>query len=123
MFYYLLANLVVLLHFAFILFAVFGVLLQLRWPRLLWLHLPTALWAMGIEFYGGVCPLTPLENRLRIMAGESGYEESFVEHYLGAVIYPGEITPTLRVVLGVAVLLINLGLYAWLIRRRRRSAG
>jgi len=120
MIYNLLADLVMLLHFGFILFAVFGALLLLRWPRLIWLHLPTALWAMGIEFYGGICPLTPLENRLRAMGGKRGYSESFVEHYLGAVIYPGDITPVMGMVLGAAVLLINLGLYTWIIMRKRQ---
>lgn len=118
MFYPLLADVVMLLHFGFILFAIFGALLVARWPRLLWLHLPTVLWAMAIEFYGGVCPLTPLENHLRAMSGEPGYGESFVAHYLGALIYPGELTLTIRIALGVAVLLINLGFYLWIIRRR-----
>jgi len=118
--YNLLADLVMLLHFGFILFAVLGALLLLRWPRLIWLHLPTALWAMGIEFYGGICPLTPLENRLREMGSDGGYGESFVEHYLGALIYPGEIPPMMGMVLGMAVLLINLALYTWIIRRKRQ---
>lgn len=114
----LLADLVMLLHFGFILFAVLGALLVARWPRLVWLHLPTALWAMGIEFHGGICPLTPLENRLRTLGGGSGYGESFVEHYIGALIYPGALTPGIRIALGIAVLLINLGFYVWIIRRR-----
>lgn len=118
--YKLLADSVMLLHFAFILFAVLGALLVARWPRLAWLHLPAALWAVGISLYGGVCPLTPLENRLRALAGEAGYSESFVQHYIGALIYPGEITPVTGVMLGVAVLLINLGLYLRVLKRRHR---
>ena len=118
--YKLLADSVMLLHFAFILFAVLGALLVARWPRLAWLHLPAALWAVGISLYGGVCPLTPLENRLRALAGEAGYSESFVQHYIGALIYPGVITPVTGVMLGVAVLLINLGLYLRVLKRRHR---
>ena len=118
MLYHLLANLVMLLHFGFILFALLGALLVARWPRLVWLHLPTALWAMAIEFYGGICPLTPLENWLRAKGGTAGYGESFIEHYIGAIIYPGEITTTVKILLGLAVLVINLALYAWIIRRR-----
>jgi len=120
MFYSLLADSVMLLHFAFILFAVLGALLVARWPRLIWLHLPTVLWATGIEFYGGICPLTPLENKLRAMGGDAGYSESFIQHYIGAVIYPGEITLTIGIILGMAVLLINLGIYIWIIKRRRQ---
>ena len=119
--YSFLADLVMLLHFGFIIFAVLGALLVARWPRLVWLHLPTAFWAMWIEFYGGVCPLTPLENRLRSMGGEAGYSESFIGHYIGAVIYPGEITTTVKIMLGLGVLIINLGLYAWLIKHRRHG--
>lgn len=120
--YHLLANLVMLLHFGFILFAVLGALLVARWPRLAWLHLPAALWAVAIEFYGGVCPLTPLENWLRAKGGAAGYEESFIEHYLGAIIYPGEFPATLGIMLGLGVLIINLALYAWIIRHRRRRS-
>ncbi len=120
--YHLLANLVMLLHFGFILFAVLGALLVARWPRLAWLHLPAALWAVAIEFYGGVCPLTPLENWLRAKGGAAGYEESFIEHYLGAIIYPGEFPATLWIMLGLGVLIINLALYAWIIRHRRRRS-
>ncbi|MDZ4262226.1 MAG: DUF2784 domain-containing protein [Pseudomonadota bacterium] len=118
MLYSLLADITMLLHFGFILFALFGALLLLRWPRLIWLHLPAALWAMGIEFYGGICPLTHLENWLHAMAGEQGYNETFIEHYLGAVIYPGELTLTIRIVLGMVVVLVNAGLYGWIIKRR-----
>ncbi len=123
MVYKLLAELVMLLHFGFIVFAVLGALLVMHWPRLVWLHLPVVLWAIAIEFYGGICPLTPLENWLRIMEDESGYAEGFVAHYLGAVIYPGEITASIGIMLGVGVLMINLVLYGWIIKRRlhRRS--
>ena len=122
MIYTLFADLVVLLHFGFIIFAVLGALLLRRWPRLIWLHLPTALWAMAIEFYGGVCPLTPLENWLHQQAGESGYSESFIQHYIAPIVYPGEITTTVRVVLGTAVLLINLVLYTRFLKLRQRRS-
>lgn len=121
MIYLILADLVMLLHFVFIIFAVLGALLVARWPRLIWLHLPTALWALGIEFYGGICPLTPLENWLRIQGGKADFSGSFIQHYIGAVIYPGEMTTTLRIMLGLGLLAINLGLYSWIIKRRRHG--
>jgi len=121
MFYDLLADIVVLFHFGFIIFAVLGALLLTRWPRLVWLHLPTAIWAVAIEFYGGVCPLTPLENWLRHKAGLAGYDESFIEHYIGAIIYPGEITTSIKIMLGLGVLIINLVLYVRMIKTRRQN--
>ncbi len=121
MIYSVLADLVMLFHFGFIIFAVLGALLVARWPRLTWLHLPTVAWAIWIEFTGGICPLTPLENWLRLQGGEAGYAGGFIQHYIGSVIYPGEITMTLRILLGLGLLAINLGLYIWIFRRRRHG--
>jgi len=78
--YRLLADSVLLAHAAFVAFVVLGGLLALRWPRLAWLHLPAATWGAGIEFAGGICPLTPLENHWRRLAGEQGYAGGFFEH-------------------------------------------
>jgi hypothetical protein len=61
----LLADLLVALHLAFILFTVFGGLLWLRWRRVPWVHLPAAAWGVFVELTGRVCPLKPLENRGR----------------------------------------------------------
>ena len=113
------AQLVVLLHLAFILFVVFGALLVLRWPRLAWLHLPAVIWATLIEFFGGICPLTPWENQLRRIAGESGYSGGFIEEYLLPIIYPAELTRELQIGLGIGVLAINLLLYGSVYLRRR----
>lgn len=121
MIFRLLADLVMLLHFGFILFAVLGALLLPRWPRLIWLHLPTVAWAMAIELYGGTCPLTPLENYLQNLGGEAGYNESFIEHYIGSVIYPGEITTSIKIMLGLGVLIINICLYTWVFKRRHQG--
>lgn len=119
--YHLLANLVMLLHFGFILFAVLGGLLVMRWPRLAWLHLPAVAWAAGIEFYGGICPLTPLENWLRARSGAAGFESGFIEHYLGALIYPEHLTPGMQIILGLSVVAINLAIYGWILWRQRSS--
>lgn len=110
---------VVLLHFAFVLFVVFGGLLVLRRPRLAWVHLPVAVYGVAIEWIGWVCPLTPLENRLRRAAGEMGYEGGFVEHYLLPVLYPAGLTPTVQWVLGGLVLAVNGVIYCRVIARRR----
>ena len=109
-----------LIHFAFVLFVVFGALLALRWRWLIWIHLPCAIWGALIEFSGFLCPLTPLENRLRQLAGAAGYEGGFVEHYLMPVLYPAELTRGVQIGLGVAVVVINVILYGWIFGRRER---
>lgn len=113
----LLADALVLLHLGFILFVVAGGLL-VAWKRgFVWLHLPAAVWGAAIEFMGWVCPLTPLENRFRRLAGEAGYEGGFIEHYLLPLIYPEALTAAVQHVLGGLVVAINLAVYAWLWRK------
>jgi len=116
----LLADLVVLGHFAFILFVLFGGLLVLRRPRLAWLHLPAVAWGALIEFRGWICPLTPLENRLRLLAGEEGYRTGFVEHYILPLVYPSGLTREVQLVLGAVVLAINAAVYVAVLRKRKR---
>jgi Protein of Unknown function (DUF2784) len=112
------ADLVVILHFAFVLFVVLGGLLALRWPRMAFLHIPAAIWGVLIEFAGWVCPLTPLEQSLRLKAGEQGYSGSFVEHYMLPVLYPSGLTRTVQLGLGALVIVINFCVYGYLVRRR-----
>lgn len=109
--YRLLADLLVIGHVAFILFAVFGAALTFSRPKIIWLHVPAVIWAALIEFAGWVCPLTPLENRLRMMGGEAGYSGGFVEHYILPVLYPGMLTRKIQVLLGILVLAFNLFIY------------
>jgi hypothetical protein len=115
-----LADLVVVVHLVFVVFAVLGGLLVLRRPRVAWFHLPAVLWAALIEFANWPCPLTPLENRLRHLAGGNGYETGFIEHYLLPLLYPPGLTRGLQIGLGILVLTLNLAVYAWLARRMRR---
>jgi len=123
MLYALLADLVLVLHLAFIAFVVFGAALLERYPRLGWLHLPAVAWAALVEISGRVCPLTPLENHLRRLSGEAGYRGGFVEHYLAPLIYPDEITRSGQFALALAVILINVIAYARLWRRRAGRHG
>lgn len=114
-----LADAVLFLHLAFVLFVVLGGLLVLRWPRLAWLHLPAAAWGALIEFGGWICPLTYLENSLRWRGGGHGYGGGFIEQYLTAAIYPSGLTRSIQVALGAFVIAINVAVY-WLVWRRRR---
>ncbi len=117
MVYRFLADLVLVAHFAFVVFAVVGALLVLRWRWVVWLHLPAVVWAALISFAGWICPLTPLENSLRELGGSAGYESGFVEHYILPVLYPGGLTREVQIVLGLLVLAVNMGIYGWLLRR------
>ena len=114
------ADLVVILHFAFVLFVVFGGLLVLRWPRLAYVHVPAAVWGAWIEFTGRICPLTPLENALRERAGEAGYSGGFIEHYILPILYPSGLTRTVQLVLGGLVVATNLGIYWYLFHSHRK---
>ncbi len=120
MLYRLAADAVLLAHLGFVLFVALGGLFALRWPRAAWVHLPAAVWGAGIEFMSGICPLTPLENRLRRLGGEAGYPGGFVEHYVLRTLYPRGLTHDIQLVLGVAVILINVAIYTWVWRRARR---
>lgn len=106
------ADLLVLIHFSFIIFVVLGGLLLLRWPRMGWVHLPAAAWGAWVEFAHIVCPLTPLEKRLRRIAGETGYEGGFIDRYITPLVYPDGLTDDLSFFLGSFVITVNALIYA-----------
>lgn len=116
MFYRLLADLTALTHLAFILFAITGGFLALKWKRLVWIHVPTAVWAVLVAVKGWVCPLTPFENWFRRAAGAADYESTFIEHYLLPVLYPVALTRDLQIAAGVFVLVLNVGVYTLVCR-------
>ncbi len=118
--YRLLADLVLGVHLGFILFVVLGGLLA-RWRRWMTIvHLPCAAYGAAIELWGWICPLTPLENRLRALGGERGYAGGFIEHYLASIIYPERLPRTAQTVLGLSVIAGNAVVYAWALRRPPR---
>jgi hypothetical protein len=115
------ADAVMAVHFLFIAFALLGSFLVF-WRRwILGFHLPALAWGMYIELSGNICPLTPLENHFRALAGEGPYYEGFIVHYLRPIIYPEGLTRSGQyLALGVliAVNLIGYGL-VWARRSRR----
>ena len=123
MFYRIGAEAVLLLHFAFIAFVLFGALLALRWRWVVVAHLPAAAWGFFVEITGRICPLTYVENYLRHRAGQSGYSQGFIEHYLLRVIYPAGLTQRIQFVLAGAVVLVNVLAYGWLLARARNVSG
>ena len=119
--YRLLADLVLALHAAFVAFVVLGGLLVLWKRRLAWVHLPAAAWGVAVEWFGWICPLTPLENRWRRAAGGAGYEGGFVEHYVVPVLYPAEMTRDVQLALAALVLIVNAVIYTCVVVRLRRE--
>ena len=117
--YPLLADLVVCIHLAFVVFVLLGGLLMMKWPGLIWIHLPAVCWGVAIELSGWICPLTPLENRLRQKGGEENYQFDFVAHYLLPMLYPQGLTRSSQLVLGTLVLVMNVAIYGWVFRKRR----
>lgn len=120
MFYRLAADAVVLLHLVYVLFVMAGALLVFRWRWIALLHLPAVVWAVLLEFRGWLCPLTPLELRLRAAGGEAGYSGGFVEQYILPVLYPAELDSNLQFALGSFVIVINIALYGWLLWRLKK---
>ena len=123
MLYRVAADGVLALHLAFVLFALLGGFLVLRRVGLAWLHLPAVAWAAFVEFSGRICPLTPLEGALRQAAGDAGYAGDFLEHYLLAVIYPEGLTHDVQIILGVTVVIVNVAIYALILRRSSLRRG
>ena len=121
MFYGLLADIIVIIHLGFVLFAIFGGCVVYRWKKVLVFHLGAVVWAVVVEVLGLSCPLTPLENRFRQMAGQTGYETDFVGRYLMPVLYPEGITRETQILFGFTVLAINVLVYAFLWRRLRAN--
>lgn len=121
MIYHWLAGTVVLFHATFVVFVIVGGFLALRWRRLMWLHIPAAVWGVLIEFGGWICPLTPLENLLRERAGVAGYGGGFIEHYVLKRLYPARLTTRVQWALGALALAINIAAYTMLIRQHRRT--
>jgi hypothetical protein len=119
--YRLLADAVVLLHTAFVVFVVLGGFLAWRWRWIAWLHVPCAVWGVLIEYRGWICPLTPIENYFRAKAGLEGYRGGFIEHYIMPLLYPAGLTPPKQVVLGTFALVVNLIAYGVLVRRVLRG--
>ena len=119
MFFRMAADGVLLLHLAFIGFALLGGLLAVRWRWMPLAHLPAVAWAFFVELTGRSCPLTSIENTLRLSAGQSGYAGGFVEHYLLALVYPAGLTPGIQVMLAIMVVGVNIVIYLWLAFHQR----
>jgi hypothetical protein len=122
MWYSWLADLTLCLHVGFVLFVIFGGLLVLKWRWIAWLHLPAATWGAVVELTGWICPLTPLENWLRSQSGGTAYRSDFIAQYLLPVLYPGDLTRNIQLLLGTVVIVLNVAVYWWIWQIQARAA-
>ncbi len=113
------ADATLVLHLAFIAFALFGAVLALRWRWVPFVQLPAAAWGIYVELSGRLCPLTHIENHFRAMAGQGGYSESFVERYLLTIVYPEGLSRDVQSVLAAIVVVVNVAIYGFIVSRRR----
>ena len=117
MIYHVTANLLVMIHLAFIVFVIAGAFIVLKWPWVTLLHIPAVIWGAIVELKGWICVLTPWENNLRHLAGQEGYSGGFIEHYIVSLIYPAELTHDAQIVMGLIVITINLCIYSFIAYR------
>ncbi|PJZ70467.1 hypothetical protein CH373_05185 [Leptospira perolatii] len=115
-----LANLILILHLCFVLFVIFGAILSFRFKWMPWIHIPAAIWGFLVEMTGWICPLTPLEWKFRMLAGQSGYSGGFLEYYIISILYPEGLTREISYFLGAGVLLWNLLIY-YLVWKKKQS--
>ena len=114
-----LANLIIVFHFLFIVFVLLGGLLVVKWPKMIWLHLPAILWGFLVELNGWMCPLTPWENHLRELAGKLAYEGDFIGEYLIPLIYPVNLTRELQYTFAAIVVFVNTAVYCYIWYRQK----
>ncbi len=114
------ADFFLVFHFLFIVFVLFGGLLAFRFRWAPAIHIPAAAWGAFVEITGRLCPLTTIEVWLRRTAGDSGYSESFIEHYLYPIIYPDGLTRDLQLGLAGMVILLNAAIYGWVFHRHSK---
>lgn len=118
MIYSLLANIILFIHLCYILFVIFGGFLMLRWKEVWKIHIPAVIWGFCVQYFVWMCPLTDVENYFRNLAGENGYANGFINHFLTSIIYP-EISQNLHIFLAVILVLINLGIYFYVFRKKK----
>ena len=119
--YELAANLTLIVHFAFILFVVFGALLFFASVKVIFIHIPALIWGSYIELTNSICPLTYLENWFLHKANLTTYSEGFIQNYLVPIVYPMNLTKDLQIYLGIALIVINIVFYAFIFNKLKKN--
>ncbi len=117
----LLAEAVMLLHFAVLAFLLAGGFLAWRWRWVIYPHLALAAWAVLSIATPTICPLTSWENHFRAAAGLPVLQTGFIDHYIDGVWYPESASVAVQLVLGVVVVVSWAGLLAGAGASRRVS--
>jgi len=115
------ADIILIIHFAFILFVIFGALLFFVTTKIIFIHLPALIWGSYIELTSSICPLTYLENWLLQKANLKTYSEGFIQNYLVPIVYPTNLTKDTQIYLGIALIVINIVLYAFIFSKMKEK--
>ena len=119
--YELAADLTLIVHFAFIIFVVFGVLLFIVSTKIIYVHVPALIWGIYLEFTHSVCPLTYLENWFLQKANLTTYSKGFIQNYLVPIVYPKNLTEDLQTYLAIALIVANIITYVFIISKIKKS--
>ena len=119
--YELAADLTLIIHFAFILFVIFGALLFFASAKIIFIHIPALIWGSYIELTNSICPLTYLENWFLHKANLTTYSEGFIQNYLVPIVYPVSLTKDLQIYIGIALIVINIVIYAFIFNKLKKN--
>ena len=115
--YELAANLILIVHFIFIIFVVFGALLFFVVKKIAFIHIPAFIWGSYIELTHSICPLTCLENWFLNKANLTIYSEGFIQNYIVPIVYPTDLTKNLQIYLGITLIVINIIIYGFILNK------
>ena len=115
------ANLILIVHLIFILFVVFGALLFFASTKIIFIHIPALIWGSYIELTNSICPLTYLENWFLHKANLTTYSEGFIQNYLVPIVYPVNLTKDIQIYLGIALIVINIIIYAFIFNKLKKN--
>ena len=119
--YEIVANLTLIIHFAFILFVIFGALLFFASVKIIFIHVPALIWGSYIELTNSICPLTYLENWFLHKANLTTYSEGFIQNYLVPIVYPMNLTKDLQIYLGITLIVINIIIYVFIFNKLKKN--
>ena len=115
------ADIILIIHFLFILFVIFGALLFFVAKKIVFIHIPAIIWGSYIDLTHSICPLTYLENWFLHKANLTTYSEGFIQNYLVPIVYPMNLTKDLQIFLGIGLIVINIVIYAFIFGKLKKN--
>ena len=119
--YEVIADLILIVHFSFIIFVVFGALLFFVSTKIIYAHVPALIWGIYIELTHSVCPLTYLENWFLQKANLTTYSEGFIQNYLVPIVYPKNLTDNLQIYFAIVLIVANMIMYGLIISKSKKK--